>query len=203
MMYNWFPVPIQCSIIQDFDQQKLISSLNFSKTEDPSYFGDSKNIDQIHNKEVFSFLNKSIKENVKQYLNSLGCADQLNISVQKSWAVVLSKGGYVKKHNHPNSHLSCIFYLKVSDSVIKFYRDDNHPLNNLPVKYNIDTIFNHQYGAFKPVDGMLLVFPSSLYHEVEVYEDTNERYSISYDIMLSYDTPQENVMLTPSKWKIL
>ena len=201
---GWFPVPIYATILTDFDQHSLINALETppDSTNNPSYFGDIKNVQQIHNRESFFWLNSAIKQHTKNYLNILGVSDNFNLIVQKSWSVILSKGGHVKLHNHPNSHFSCVFYLKSSSGKIKFYRD-YHPLKNLPLEYKESSQFNHEYCTYEPQDGMLIIFPSTVRHEVETYDGEENRYSITYDLILTTDEPRENTLLNPDYWLTL
>ena len=48
----------------------------------------------LHHKSTFSWLNKEVFKNCKEYLESLGVdSDQLNIHATKAWPVVVTKGG--------------------------------------------------------------------------------------------------------------
>ena len=200
---NWFPVPIYATIFADYNQQEMIDNLESPlNPEDPNYFGDSLDVQQIHNKECFSWLNKQVKHHTRTYLDQLGVSKNCNIVVQKSWSVILSNGGWVKPHIHPNSHFSCVFYLKTSGGKIKFYRGD-HPLKNLPLDYDIDTCYNYENCTYEPQDGMLLLFPSTLKHEVETFYGEDKRYSITYDLLLTTDSPRENTLLNPNHWLTL
>ena len=201
---SWFPVPIYATILSDYNEINLISELEYLplNVKDPSYFGDVIGIEQIHNKKSFAWLNSCVKEHTRLYLDALGASKDFNIVVQKSWSVILNSGGFVRRHNHPNSHFSCIFYPKTSGGRIKFFRD-NHPLKNIPLEYTEQSDYNHEYCEYEPEDGMMLIFPSTLEHSVEEYVGSEKRYSITYDLMITSDTPRENVLLDRKYWLTL
>jgi uncharacterized protein (TIGR02466 family) len=201
---SWFPVPIYATILSNYNKTNLISELDYLPTnpKDPSYFGDIVNIEQIHNRKFFTWLNNYVKEHTRLYLNHLGVSKNSNIVVQKSWSVVLNKGGFVKRHNHPNSHFSCVFYPKTPGGKIKFFRD-YHPLKNIPLEYDKQSIYNHEYCEYQPQDGMMLIFPSTLEHSVEEYTGDEKRYSITYDLMITSDSPKENILLDQKYWLTL
>ena len=204
MIYEAFPIPIYCELINGYDRDECIEEINRDvESVDKRYFGDNSDIEQIHQKQSFQWLNDQVKHHVKKYLETIGCTTNVSVAVQKSWAIVLTQGGSVARHKHVNSHLSCVFYLQTGASTITFYKDPHHCLENLPVEYVTGNDYNTNGVSLNPSEGYLLIFPSSLEHSVKPYHSDVVRYSISYDIMLVSDTPRENMVLNPSHWKII
>ena len=146
-------------------------------------FEDSK----IHQKSTFSWLNKQIFFHSKEYLHALG-VDTTNLKVyaSKAWPVVMQKGSQVTQHTHKNSVLSAVFYLKTDDTSsgeIRF-ADPKSTLDQIPWILEPNPLsFRECYYEAKV--NRLLVFPSSLEHAVGVYKGEKERYSLSYDIMIT------------------
>ena len=59
-------------------------------------------------------MNRQVAKHCFNYLSNFGVdANLVNLHSSKSWPVVCYEdGGRVAKHNHPNSHLSVVFYLQ-------------------------------------------------------------------------------------------
>ena len=186
---------------------------NFSKRQvrsDVGVFGDSLpglTTDRLHCFPEFQWLTEVLCEHVTEYLQSLSSVKaRYSIFVQKSWPVVCHpSGGQVQPHTHRNAHLSAVYYIQ-SDSqnktgMIKFMAPLDHYSRTLPIVFNdIDSSF-----SFEPLQGRLLLFPSSLMHYVDQYFGSISRYSVSYDLMLSSpsDHSLEMVMSNPSSWRQL
>ena len=201
-LYTWFPVPVYATVLENYDSQSIIDNLETPSDDNPNYFGDSREVTQVHHRKEFLWLNEQIKLHTTQYLSDLGAESVHNIAVQKSWAVVLSENGSVNVHNHPNSHLSCVFYPRSSTGKINFYRE-YHPLKHLPITYKEHNDYSYDWCSYEPIDGMLLIFPSTLRHGVSNHQDSDLRYSVSYDLILTTDKSYENTVLSPENWLFL
>ena len=157
-------------------------------------FGESK----IHQKSTFSWLNKQIWFHSNEYLHALG-ADTANLKVyaSKAWPVVMQKGAQVWRHRHKNSVLSAVFYLKTDDTSsgqIRFF-DSTSPLDQIPWDLNPNPL-SFRKCFYESHVNRLVVFPSSLEHEVGVYKGEKERYSLSYDIMITSNRNSSDVEMT-------
>ena len=203
MILDIFPTPLYLERLQSYDKQSMITAVNtIYNIDNNSFFGDSKNTVQIHNHESFEWLNSQVKEHTLNYLRQSGYTDNVNVVVQKSWAVVLGRGGGVQTHNHPNSHLSCVFYLQTDSSFIQFFRQQD-AMKMLPLEGNVDSPYNSFEISVGVEEGAFIIFPSSIAHRVDTYQKDLLRYSISYDIMLTTDEPSENMVLSPIHWRTL
>ena len=157
-------------------------------------FGESR----IHQSSTFSWLNKQILFYCKEYLCALGAdPNDFKVYASKAWPVVLQKGAFVPRHNHRNSVLSAVFYLKSDDmdsGEITFF-DSISTLDHIPWHLKPNPL-SFRKCFYKSYVNRLVVFPSSLDHEVEVYKGEKERYSISYDIMITSNKNSSNVEMT-------
>ena len=169
--------------------------------------GDDSGDSKVYQKAEFSWLNKQIFSRVEKYLDALGVdINKIKIYASKAWPIVVEKGGKVLRHKHPNSILSAVFYLQTGDEEsgeIRFYASHSE-IDFLPMKFkrNGRSYTNCKYKA-KPND--LLIFPSTLEHEVETYNGELPRYSISYDIIVTStrNDDWESTIPHPSQWKEL
>lgn len=97
-----------------------------------------------------------------------------------AWYVRLLKGGHQGSHIHPKGWVSGVLYLKTvvdpveSEGAIKFgLHGYDYPTKDkeLPIKV-------HQ-----PVDGDLVLFPSSLFHETIPVQQSVERCVVAFDLL--------------------
>ena len=162
--------------------------------------------DRLHWFPEFQWLIEVLREHVTEYLNRYPVKARYSIFVQKSWPVVCHlSGGQVQPHTHRNAQLSAVYYIQSEplnkSGMIHFIAPFDHYSRTLPIVFNdIDSSF-----SFEPLQGRLLLFPSSLMHYVDQYFGSISRYSVSYDLMLSSpsDHSLEMVMSNPSSWRQL
>lgn len=104
-----------------------------------------------------------------------------------AWANVLEKGGYHSVHNHPNCHLSGVYYISPGEP-------DPHNLNSGLIGFSDPRVgasmaansyldFGASY-QYTPEAGMLLMFPSYLSHWVHPFTGEGKRITISFNAKL-------------------
>ena len=176
---------------------------------DINFTGDVKGMGAIHNEPVFQTIVLNIEKAVKDYLNSFSkMADKLQIYHQKSWPVILKSNGKVDRHCHTNAHLSAVYYLNVpkangGDLVFFSPIELNLPSNSSGVDFLRPQTYMH---IIKPYNGLLVVFPSALRHEVTKYEGNEARLSLSFDFVFTASEEVgsgtiENLAPSINSWK--
>ena len=98
------------------------------------------------------------------------------------WGVVLSGAGHQVPHIHPSAWLSGVYYPKVPDQVdaagegqagwIEFGRP--------PAHFHCEKA--PRVTAYRPEEGLMLLFPSYLYHRTIPFEGEETRVSIAFDL---------------------
>lgn len=94
------------------------------------------------------------------------------------WVNVNGQHNFNLKHVHPRSFFSTVYYVKADKSSgdILFYRPDTQ-------EHYIDSAYPNEYTnkklQFRPVENMLLLFPSYLPHLVYPNQNKEERVSIA------------------------
>ena len=98
-----------------------------------------------------------------------------------AWGVVLEAQGHQIPHNHPTAWLSGVYYVKVPDIVrapgqgqdgwIEFGRPPDH----------FHSTVAPEVRAFRPEEGLMLLFPSYIYHRTVPFEAAGTRISIAFD----------------------
>ena len=87
------------------------------------------------------------------------------------WAVVLNKGGFQKRHIHPEAIVSGVVYVKLSDET----KDKTISAGNLLIHSNTQQIM------VTPEEGLVALFPSYLAHETIPLEKDHERICIAFN----------------------
>ena len=222
----WFPTLIYDEGLSPTEEVKqgMLEYVNdfYAKTKDnnigaANITGDVTGDYQIAKEPQFDWLNKEVATHCKNYLREFGVnPDNLNLFSSKSWAVVCghtidtSDAKYaIEKHNHPNSHLSAVFYLQTEDyqgGELELDAPSTHPLWYVPLAPHVEKI---PYPSLTSIDylptvNQLVIFPSSVMHCVNPYYGSGLRYSITYDILITgkkdLDMNNEMCIVNPDNW---
>ena len=134
-------------------------------------------------KELKEFCDKCIKHYIK-----IECGSNHPVEITQSWINILKRYYGHPEHKHSNSYLSGVFYLDVPSeggSPITFKRlddpfsfqlgdeGDDFPGNHFPAVHNVYTAPSH--------NGYLLLFPSTMYHSVNINNLRSARMSLSFN----------------------
>ena len=90
------------------------------------------------------------------------------------WFNINYTGSSNIKHTHPGSALSGVFYINIPDNSgnITFHHIDSHGLF-----FTQDSTF-----SINPHDGLMILFPGTLLHDVEINNSKENRISIAFNI---------------------
>ncbi len=113
------------------------------------------------------------------------CANIMNYSSDRFesdfWANINKPGSVNAIHSHSDWHWSGVYYVQGKDTGdIAFY--SNQYLNQ---QTRQGLPFGQSF-TISPEDGMLLIFPSYLYHEVLKNESDKERVNIAFNIRIKF-----------------
>ena len=102
------------------------------------------------------------------------------------WATVLATGAMHRIHSHPNNFLSGVYYVRVHPGAdtINFHDPRSQTRIIQPPVYEL-TAGNTDQVVVKVMNGNLLMFPSYLEHSVDANTSSEERISISFNVMFS------------------
>ncbi|MAR06047.1 MAG: hypothetical protein CL862_02960 [Cyanobium sp. NAT70] len=119
-------------------------------------------------------LKKSLQQGLVQYLQNHDPwwhqninSDNLTIS---GWGVVLKKGGFQKRHIHPDAKISGVLYIKVPESTASKKSEEG----------NLVFSTQHAYSV-TPKTGMVVFFPSYLPHETIPHYSTTDRICVAFN----------------------
>jgi uncharacterized protein (TIGR02466 family) len=102
--------------------------------------------------------------------------------VVHAWANISRTGNYHRMHNHPSSSWSGVYYVSSSSQpnslagVLEFY--DPRPFTEMV--YTPGSPYGQRM-LVRPVPGLMVLFPSWLYHFVHPYNSDEPRISIAFN----------------------
>lgn len=128
--------------------------------------------------EIFLYHKKYNSENCT-FINSWPSKFGLN-----GWFVRLLKNGYQESHIHTDAWLSGVVYLKTIKSLTK----ENEGAIEFSLQgYDLPIINqNLQNKIYKPNNGDIILFPSSLFHKTIPFTSNDERCVIAFDLVPNY-----------------
>ena len=100
------------------------------------------------------------------------------------WANINPPGGYNRPHVHPNSHFSGVYYIKATkdsgDIVFNDPKSTSHMI--VPSVKNIELPkYLWKEVRVSPVVGRIIIFPSWLWHRVDINNTNDKRISVSFN----------------------
>lgn len=108
------------------------------------------------------------------------------LDITGCWATVLAPGASHRAHLHPNNYLSAAYYLRApagADTI--FFHDPRAQTAIIRPPVTALTAENTDQVVVRVRRGMLLLFPSFLEHSVDANASTEERVSLSFNLMFS------------------
>lgn len=140
--------------------------------------------DKILDSKELANLRRFIDEQLFNFKkNLLKIKDDNEIYITQSWVNNSGPGQFHPKHKHPNSVISGVMFLDDNSDrslpAIRFHRT----LDMFALDFAFDTLneFNASAREFEPEQGMLMLFPSLLEHDVEKNTSDRMRTSISFN----------------------
>jgi uncharacterized protein (TIGR02466 family) len=157
---------------------------NASSAETPTHIAYTKSNNVLENP-ALTDIKKFIFDNINQYLfDLLKINDRINFYVSRSWFVESNKGDFSRRHSHPNSVLSGVFYFKAPANCGNLILYDNRAslFGSLHFSYGESSPANSTLISIPPAEGNLILFPSNMMHEVGINLSNETRYSLSFDV---------------------
>ena len=188
---NLFPSSIHSLGIDNFDDYKdqLIQETYQEREKDPigrevsNCGGWQSNEVNINNCK-----SETLKNIIIDSVSKLPILKNVSVIIE-GWKNINGPNNFNIKHNHPRSDLSGVLWIKTPKNCgnivftspqlfNKFQELDSYTEE---FKYNSNSYMTYY---FPPTEGIILVFPSSLEHEVEVNKSDQDRISYSFNIRL-------------------
>ncbi len=162
------------------EEEKFLRSCQLSFQE---LGNKSSNNKTLLNEPQLSNIKKFIEAHLEDYQKNIISSD-IQLYLTNSWLNVTATNESHLLHNHTNSIISGVLYLKVEDSqsTISFNRMAPPFLLNLsPYSFNP---FNSIEWNLEVKNLDLILFPSSMYHYVKTNTSNNVRISLAFNTFL-------------------
>jgi uncharacterized protein (TIGR02466 family) len=146
--------------------------------------------DNLHMYEEFDSLVDLVKFQMTEYARDIIGLQEDSLELSAMWSNVRNSGSKHHAHQHPNSYLSGVLYLKVpQEEEIGniFFVDPRQAKNMMYGNYTKVTSMSERTWWYKPKKGVMLLFPSWLEHGTEEYisNNTEKRISVSFNFILT------------------
>lgn len=149
--------------------------------------------DLFFDDDLFSWFESCI-DSAKQ---DIGIPKNIELPITSCWVNKTSKLQAHHNHNHANSFLSGIYYLTDNHSggITNFSKKNSYLdfFEWLRFQHNPSFLISQ---SFTPKKGTLLLFPSSIKHNVSSVKDISTRYTIAFNTFLSGPVDDSDEELT-------
>jgi uncharacterized protein (TIGR02466 family) len=115
---------------------------------------------------------------------------EINANLLSCWANINGKGSSNDMHLHPGADMSGCIWIKTKDNSgdLIFKNPFDYDFYSWQVNFNTDqksqSYFSSSY-YFNPVEGGMLLFPSSLMHKVSENKSNEDRISIAFNLKIT------------------
>lgn len=177
-----FPTSIyQTSLNREFTQTEL-SFINETKNKTKSNFGNiiSKDNYILENIEL-KFIKEYLDLVLQDYFNKIICCSEKTVPyITQSWINYTEENQFHHRHNHPQSLVSGVLYINADkdNDKIKFFKNDYEFFRPEYKEFNL---YNSSSWWFGVKTGDIILFPSSLTHDVEIKKGNNTRISLAFN----------------------
>lgn len=183
-----FPTPLFISKIDDANLlDTVIMSLNDLSIDD--YFSEDKlcktTKDDLHLRYQFEDITNLIKSEVNYVYNELGVI-RSSETITCMWANISKADNRHALHPHGNSYISGVLYLSTPSECGNIGFKDPRQGNEVIVPdYTDSSIFKNRTIEVQPKKGLLILFPSWLYHGTQrgFFSEDERRISLSFNTM--------------------
>lgn len=139
----------------------------------------------LHHLPEFQDLNEIIYGAASGVLDFLKIVYE-SIELTGCWANISPPGDGHKPHTHPNNYLSGVYYVQTQEGANTISFDDPRPQTNIIAPLTSEsTDENAGQIHITTRDGLLMLFPAWLQHQVPRNKSQRARISVAFNIMFS------------------
>ena len=192
---DWFPTSIWRFNVAGYRtlNEKLMQLIQDKRERNPAGMSRSTvlgwhSTDQLHRRpewqEFVAILHNAISEVGRCYRID---TNQVSLEMAACWAIVNGKSASNVVHCHPNSFLSGVYYVNVTEeSGDIFFQDPRQTANMSSCPVTEFTPWTIRQVTYRPHPGGMLIFPSWLYHGVGPNLTDTLRVSLSFNFRLTW-----------------
>ncbi|PZO41906.1 MAG: hypothetical protein DCF19_08540 [Pseudanabaena frigida] len=195
---DWFPTPIWHFDIPNYEQlnEKLLQAIYDENKKDNQGLSWSNGLgwhskDYLHQHPAFQAIAKITVNNALESGQEIGFdLNRFTMIIANCWAVINPKLAFNFVHNHPNSLLSAVYYVKAAEnSGGIFFRDPRDVAHMFMPALTELTPWTIQKITYRATEGKMIIFPSWLNHGVEPNLSEEDRVCISFNISMTHKSP--------------
>ena len=126
-------------------------------------------------------LKEFVQKTIDNYINAVYVPKKpVKLAITQSWLNYTKEGEYHHTHEHPNSFVSgCIYFDADYEHDKIYFHKKGYQQIKLPTEnFNL---WNSDSWFFPVATGDIMMFPSSLTHQVETKRGTNRRVSLAFN----------------------
>ena len=163
-------------------KEKTIHSPINKISENPKQNSFHTGVEGVLQKEEYETLKDVVIKSIR-FINDTYFKYKTNFIISKSWVASASSKSSCTTHRHHNCFLSGVVYIKAKEECgdIEFETFNHRDISVEP--RHKDTLYNVERFWVTPTPGLLLLFPSNMYHKVHENNSNEDRISVSFDIM--------------------
>lgn len=186
-----FPTPIGISQFNEPFPPALVDKI--CQLEIKNNIGNIRSVrDDVLDDPMFGVISQFINASLTEYFQEVyRPKNDVVPYVTQSWISYTSTGEHHHKHAHSNSFISGVFYIQTNDNdSICFHNDGYKALNVETDNYNS---FNSDVMYFPVRESMLILFPSSTPHSVDIVGGNDrDRISLAFNTFLKGNIGSKN-----------
>lgn len=174
------------------DRELTKKEMNFFlKQPQRNNLGNTTSINSyILNRKELTSLRNELENKLQAYFEQVYSPKyDVSLRITQSWVNYTKKGQFHHKHRHPNSFISGVYYIETTDDDKIYFHNDRIPM--IEIVPNLWNSWNSKTWWIEAKKGSLVLFPSSLEHNVEVVNTDETRISLSFNTFPIGDIGEE------------
>jgi len=192
---NIFPTPIvTTSIGRKFSQEEIVFFDQCLETRISNLGNTSSENSYVLDSLELATIKQEITACIKYYTDTiLKPQDDVEIYITQSWLNVTEQNQNHHKHTHTNSFLSGVLYIQTNtdNGKIFFHNNTYTALTLVPTEFNS---WNSKSWWIPTKVGDIVLFPSSLAHDVPTNTSSDPRISLSFNTFIKGTIGKPNTL---------
>ena len=188
-----FSTPIWVSLIPNYEElnTKLYEYIQKLQVKNPDGITKSNLLgwhseDFDLDSDVPKYFINSISSSLNEAFQDMGWdVNNQEVKITSMWSIINKKNASNSRHIHSNNYISAAYYVKAPEKCgdIVFHDPRSVTTFRYP-KISKQNKLNSNIFTIQPKEGLLALFPSYLYHSVDLNRSDEERIVISFNINL-------------------
>ena len=168
----------------NIDSKKIVSLIDKDFGKIDSDFGNaasSTDSKQVLEKKKFKFSKKQVMEEFNFFTKEV-LKYENKFKMSTSWFTKTNKNQQSNYHCHSNCMMSGILYIQVDENSGDINFTD-YSMTRFLLNPKEPNLYNSRSWRFKPENGMVIFFPSEVYHKILESHSSIERYSLAFNFI--------------------